>query len=62
VAAEQAALKHANRATGRPQPPPAPSWMAWVPQAVVGWALAYGAVRGWWAMGDAPRSHRLAPT
>jgi hypothetical protein len=28
--------------------------MAWVPQAAVVWALAYGAVRVWWAIGDAP--------
>ena len=54
MAAKRATLKHANRATGRPQPPPAPRWMAWVPQAAVVWALAYGAVRVWWAVGDAP--------
>lgn len=54
VAAERATLEHASRATGRQQPAPAPRWMAWVPQAAVGWALAYGAVRIWWAVGDAP--------
>jgi hypothetical protein len=33
--------------------------MAWVPRAAVAWALAYGAVRIWWAMGDAPSSPPL---
>jgi hypothetical protein len=30
--------------------------MTWAPRAAMGWALAYGAVRIWWAIGDAPSS------
>jgi hypothetical protein len=37
-----------------PQPPATPRWMAWAPQAAILWALAYGAVRVWWAVGGAP--------
>ncbi len=59
VAAERAALEHADQATQRPPPPGAPRWMAWVPGAAVAWALAYGAVRIWWAMGDAKSSSPL---
>jgi hypothetical protein len=62
VAAERATLTHPNRATGRPQPPPAPRWMAWVPRAAVVWALAYGPARVWWRSVTPPRSRRLAPT
>ena len=32
----------------------APGWMAWTPQAAILWALAYGAVQVWWAVGGAP--------
>jgi len=53
VPTERATLEHANHATGRPQPL-APRWMGWVPNAAVVWALGYGAVRVWWAIGDAP--------
>lgn len=34
--------------------PSAPRWMAWVPQATVLWALAYGSVRVAWAAGEPP--------
>jgi hypothetical protein len=54
VAAGRPALKHANHTTERPQPPATPRWMAWAPQAAIAWALAYGSVRVWWAVGDAP--------
>jgi hypothetical protein len=37
-----------------PQPPAAPRWMAWTPQAAVLWALAYGAIRVFWAVRGAP--------
>jgi hypothetical protein len=41
--------------TGRRREPLAPRWMSWVlPQATVVWAAGYGAVRIWWAVGDAP--------
>ncbi len=52
VAAGWPALRHANHATERPQP--APRWMTWAPLAAIAWALAYGCVRIWWAIGDAP--------
>ena len=32
---------------------PAPTWMTWAPPAALAWALAYGAVRVWWAI-DTP--------
>lgn len=54
VAAERPTLGHANLTTERPQPAPAPRWMTWVPPATLVWALAYGSVRIWWAIGDAP--------
>ncbi len=54
VAPGQNALESASRATRWPQSPAAPGWMAWTPQAAVLWALAYGAVRVWWAIGGAP--------
>lgn len=45
----------ASNLRGRwPQPPAAPMWMVWVPYAAVLWALAYGAVRVWWAIRGAP--------
>ena len=37
-----------------PQPPAAPKWMAWAPTAAIVWALAYGALRAWWAVVGAP--------
>ncbi len=37
-----------------PHPPAAPRWMVWTPLAAVLWALAYGAVRVWWAIHGAP--------
>jgi hypothetical protein len=46
--------KRAGQAVEWSQPPPEPKWMAWVPRAAVLWALAYGAVRVWWAVGGAP--------
>jgi hypothetical protein len=33
--------------------------MAWTPQAAILWALAYGSVRVWWAVGGAPSFGRL---
>lgn len=37
-----------------PQPPAAPKWMAWTPTVAILWALAYGALRAWWAVVGAP--------
>jgi hypothetical protein len=54
VAAERLALSHANHATEWPQSQAAPRWMTWVPVAAIAWALGYGAVRIWWAIGDSP--------
>jgi hypothetical protein len=54
VAAERPVLQHAIHARERPQPRAAPRWMAWAPAAVIAWALAYGSVRIWWAIGHAP--------
>lgn len=42
------------RAVKWPQPPAAPRWMTWTPQAAVLLALTYGAVRVWWAIKGAP--------
>lgn len=39
-----------------PQPPAAPRWMGWTPQAAVSLALAYGAARVFWAVRGAPSS------
>ena len=32
---------------------PEPTWVTWAPWGAIAWALAYGAVRIWWAIGDA---------
>lgn len=32
----------------------APGWRQWVPQAAIGWALGYGSLRIYWALGEAP--------
>lgn len=56
LAAERPALGHADHSTERPQPRPAPRWLTWVPLAALAWALAYGSVRIWWAIGGAPSS------
>ena len=31
----------------------APTWMGWAPRLALGWAVAYGAVRVWFATGRA---------
>lgn len=31
-----------------------PGWRRWVPQATIAWALGYGSLRIYWALGDAP--------
>lgn len=31
-----------------------PGWMVWAPRLALGWAIAYGAVRVWFAVGHAP--------
>jgi hypothetical protein len=54
VVAERPALSPAKQAKAPPQPQPAPRWMTWAPLAAVAWALAYGSVRTWWAVGNAP--------
>ncbi|MDX6265246.1 MAG: hypothetical protein QOH84_6934 [Kribbellaceae bacterium] len=36
------------------QPRLTPGWMSWVPWATVGWTVAYGLVRLWFATGHAP--------
>lgn len=54
VAAGQRALERPSRAVEWPRPPVAPGWMAWAPTAAVLWALAYGSLRVWWALGGAP--------
>jgi len=59
VAVGRPALKRANDTMERPQPLAAPRWMAWMPQAAILWALAYGAVRVWWAIRGAPSFGRL---
>jgi hypothetical protein len=59
VVAEQATLEHADRATGRRQRPPEPRWMGLVSHAALAWALAYGALRTWWSVGEAPSSPPL---
>ena len=51
VAAARPILKRARDAMKWPA---APRWMAWTPQAAVLWALAYGAVRVWWAVNGDP--------
>jgi hypothetical protein len=52
-------LEGASHAMDWPQPPAAPGWMAWTPQAAIVWALACGAVRAWWAVGGGPSFGRL---
>ena len=53
-AVENAAFGLAGHGAERPQPRPAPGWMTWAPSAAIAWALAYGSVRIWWAIGEAP--------
>jgi hypothetical protein len=53
VAAERPALR-AGHSIESPQPPAAPGWMDWAPRAAMLWALAYGAVRVWWAIAGSP--------
>src|SRR6476646_8670355 len=50
VSAGESAAKRASGAMEWPHPPGAPGWMAWTPYAAILWALAYGAVRVWWAL------------
>lgn len=57
--AERPARESAGAAKEWPKPPAAPGWVAWTPQAGVLWALAYGAVRVWWAIGGSPSFGRL---
>ena len=54
VPAGQPALKRAGNSIEWSHPPAAPGWMAWTPHAAILWALAYGAVRVWWAARGAP--------
>src|ERR1700693_3632069 len=60
VATGRPALRRASHAMEWPQPPATPRWMAWAPQAAILWALAYGAVRVWWAVGGAPSLRPLS--
>lgn len=50
----EVSIKQSGRRLGWPQPPLAPRWMIWVPQAAVLWALVYGSVRVSWAIKGAP--------
>jgi hypothetical protein len=52
--AVEPAVKRAGNAMEWPHPPTAPGWITWTPQAAVLGALAYGAVRVWWAVHGAP--------
>jgi hypothetical protein len=54
LATGRRAFELANYAMEWPQPPAAPRWMAWAPWAAILWALAYGALRVWWAVAGAP--------
>ena len=51
--------QRANHSTEWPKAPMAPRWMGWTAQAALVWALAYGAVRVWWAIHGAPASGPL---
>ena len=53
VAGRQALVGGGGQAT-QPTARAAPRWMTWAPQAAVWWALAYTAVRVWWAVNGAP--------
>jgi len=57
--AEQPAFNSTTHPVEWPHPPSAPRWMTWTPQAAVGWALAYGSVRVWWAIHGAPSFGQL---
>ena len=59
VTEKRAAVEGAGDAREWPRPPAAPRWMAWTPQAAMVWAIVYGAVRVWWAVGGAPSFGRL---
>lgn len=51
---ERQTVRQADHRMERPLPQPAPGWMTWAPLAAVAWAVAYGSVRIWWAIGDGP--------
>lgn len=54
-AAERPAIERARLAIEGPPPRAgAPRWVVWAPRAAVVLALAYGAVRVWWAVAGAP--------
>lgn len=54
MAAERPALRHAGHLAERPLPRRAPGWMTWAPPAAIAWAIVYGSVRIWLAIGGAP--------
>jgi hypothetical protein len=54
VAPERPALTQAINATERLKPQSAPRWMTWAPLAAITWAIVYGSVQTWWAIGGAP--------
>ena len=59
LAAERPAFRHADHSAEPPKPQPATRWMTWAPLATLAWALAYGAVRIWWAIDGAPSPSAL---
>ncbi|HXZ99098.1 MAG TPA: hypothetical protein VEK76_02000 [Candidatus Binatia bacterium] len=56
VAIGRRAKKRPSRQAEMSQPLATPGWMGWTTQAAVLWALAYGAVRVWWAVRGVPSS------
>ncbi|GAA2755460.1 hypothetical protein GCM10009872_08200 [Actinopolymorpha rutila] len=42
-------------------PRPGVHWSAWLPEVVIGWALAYGALRTYWALGHRPWFPPIGP-
>ena len=59
ISVRQPAVNREANAPNWPRPPAAPGWIAWTPWAAVAWALAYGAIRVWWAIHGGPSSGPL---
>jgi hypothetical protein len=54
VASASPVLEHADQTPQQAKAPPAPRWMTWVPRAALAWALAFGSLQAWWAVGNSP--------
>lgn len=54
VGATRSALGRGNLTIEASSSRSAPRWMSWAPRVTIAWAIVYGSVRIWWAIGEAP--------